>query len=296
MIDSKAVDADRITELSSIQAQTRLRRFLRRYMLAGIGAFITLFWLVIMLIGPFIAPYSAVQVDVTNRLKAPSSEHWFGTDELGRDVYSRVLLGSRISLPASFTVVLLAGLFGILYGGIAAYAGSRAEEIMMRIADVVLSFPPLILAMAIAAALGIGITNAIIAIFIVWWPKYARLSRSLVIVERSKEYVQAAQVIGYGPTRILIRHIFPNAIGPLIVLITLDLGNAIITFAGLSFLGLGVVPPFPEWGRMVSDGRLLINQWWVSSFPGFAIFTVVMGFNFLGDGIRDWLDPKARKR
>jgi peptide/nickel transport system permease protein len=296
MIETNIADANQITELSKLHAQTRLRRFARRYVLAGFGGMIILVWLILLLIGPAIAPFSPVHVDVTNRLKPPSSQHWFGTDDLGRDVFSRVLLGARISLPASFAVVFLAGLFGTLYGGIAAYAGGRIEEILMRIADVVLSFPPLILAMAIAAALGVGITNAILAIFVVWWPKYARLSRSMVIVERSKEYVQAAQVIGYGPGRILIKHIFPNAIGPIIVLLTLDIGNAIITFAGLSFLGLGVVPPFPEWGRMVSDGRLLINQWWVSGFPGLAIFTVVMGFNFLGDGIRDWIDPKARKR
>jgi peptide/nickel transport system permease protein len=296
MIEPHTGKIDHIAELTSISAQTRSVRFFRRYFLAGTGGLLILFWIVIMLISPIIAPYSAVEVDVSNRLKSPSSEHWFGTDDLGRDVYSRTLMGSRISLPASFAVVLLAGIFGTLYGGIAAYARGRIEELMMRIADVVLSFPALILAMAIAAALGVGITNAILAIFIVWWPKYARLSRSLVIVERSKEYVQAAQVIGFRPTRILLKHIFPNALGPLIVLITLDLGNAIITFAGLSFLGLGVVPPHPEWGRMVADGRLLINQWWVSSFPGFAIFTVVMGFNFLGDGIRDWIDPKARKR
>jgi peptide/nickel transport system permease protein len=296
MIESKLADVEQIANLSNLHAQTRARRFVRRYALAGLGGLIILFWMIIMLVSPAIAPYSPVQVDVTNRLKAPNSQHWLGTDDLGRDIYSRVLLGSRISLPASFAVVFLAGLFGTLYGGIAAYAGARLEEIMMRIADVVLSFPPLILAMAIAAALGVGITNAILAIFVVWWPKYARLSRSMVIVERSKEYVQAAQVIGFKPARILIRHIFPNAIGPIIVLLTLDIGNAIITFAGLSFLGLGVVPPFPEWGRMVADGRLLINQWWVSSFPGLAIFTVVMGFNFLGDGIRDWIDPKARKR
>jgi len=296
MIKPDIVRSDQIESLTSISAKTRSQRFFRRYLLAGIGGILILFWLVIMLIGPIVAPYSALEVDVSNRLKAPSSEHWFGTDDLGRDVFSRTLMGSRISLPASFIVVLLAGLFGTLYGGIAAYASGRTEEIMMRVADVVLSFPALILAMAIAAALGVGITNAVLAIFIVWWPKYARLSRSLVIVERSKEYVQAAQVIGFGPARILLRHIFPNAIGPIIVLVTLDLGNAIITFAGLSFLGLGVVPPHPEWGRMVADGRLLINQWWVSSFPGLAIFTVVMGFNFLGDGVRDWIDPKARKR
>jgi peptide/nickel transport system permease protein len=275
---------------------SRTRRYARRYLLAAIGALILLIWVIIIFIGPSIAPYSATSVEIMERLLPPSSAHLLGTDELGRDVFSRVLLGARISLPASLTVVLIGGLFGIVYGGIAAYAGSKIEEIMMRIADVVLSFPPLILAMAIAAALGIGITNAIIAMVIVWWPKYARLSRSLVLVERSKEYVQAAQVIGIKPARILFKHIFPNTIGQLIVLLTLDVGNATITFAGLSFLGLGVAPPRPEWGAMVREGRLLIEQWWVSTFPGLAILSVVMGFNFVGDAIRDWLDPRARRR
>jgi peptide/nickel transport system permease protein len=181
-------------------------------------------------------------------------------------------------------------------GGIAAYAGGKIEELIMRITDLVLCFPPIILAMAIAAALGIGITNTIIAMLVVWWPKFARLARSLVIVQRSREYVEAAHVVGFGPGRVLMRHIIPNAIGPLIVLVTLDVGNAIITFAGLSFLGLGVVPPTAEWGAMVSEGRELVEQWWVATFPGLAILTVVLGFNFLGDGIRDWLDPKARRR
>ena len=159
-----------------------------------------------------------------------------------------------------------------------------------------LCFPPIILALAIAAALGIGTTNTIIAMLVVWWPKFARLAHSLVLVQRSQEYVEAAVVIGLKPVRILARHIIPNAVGPLIVLVTLDLGNAIITFAGLSFLGLGVVPPTPEWGSMVAEGRELVEQWWVAAFPGFAILSVVLGFNFVGDGVRDWLDPRARQR
>jgi peptide/nickel transport system permease protein len=166
----------------------------------------------------------------------------------------------------------------------------------MRFTDLVLCFPPIILALAIAASLGIGTTNTIIAMLVVWWPKFARLGRSLVLQQRSQEYVAAAVVAGFGPVRILGRHIIPNAAGPLIVLVTLDIGNAIITFAGLSFLGLGVVPPTPEWGSMVAEGRQLVDQWWVAAFPGLAIFTVVLGFNFMGDGVRDWLDPKTSQR
>ena len=185
----------------------------------------------------------------------------------------------------------------MLYGAVAAFVGGKIEEAMMRVTDLFLCFPPLILAMAIAAALGVGWTNTIIAMVVVWWPKYARVSRSLVLVQRSLEYVEAARVMGFGPSRIVLRHIMPNTLGPLTTLVTLDVGNAqLITFAGLGFLGLGVVPPAPEWGAMVSEGRSLIQQWWVSVFPGLAIFSVVMGFNFLGDGIRDWLDPRTKRR
>jgi peptide/nickel transport system permease protein len=259
-----------------------------------IGAAIIAIWCVVVIIGPAFAANQLADVDVRARLKPPSSEHLFGTDELGRDIFGRVLMGARITLPVGFTVVVLGGLIGVIYGGVAAYAGHRVEEAMMRIADLVLSFPALILAMAIAAALGIGITNAIIAMVSVWWPQYARLSRSLVLTQREQEYVHSAEVVGCTPGRTLFRHIFPNTIGSLVVLLTLDIGAAIITFAGLSFLGLGVPPPTPEWGSMVSSGRLLIDQWWVSGFPGLAIFTVVVAFNFLGDGIRDWLDPRSR--
>jgi peptide/nickel transport system permease protein len=255
-----------------------------------------LVWIVLAALAPLIAPYPPNFVDVTLRLQPPSAMHWLGTDSLGRDVFSRLLIGARISLFSGVTVVLIGAVFGTLLGGIAAYAGRWIEEALMRLTDLVLCFPPIILAMAIAAALGIGITNTIIAMLVVWWPKFARLARSLVLVQRGLEYVEAAHVIGYGPARILLKHIIPNAVGPLVVLVTLDVGNAIITFAGLSFLGLGVVPPTAEWGAMISEGRELVEQWWVATFPGLAIFSVVMGFNFLGDGIRDWLDPRARRR
>jgi peptide/nickel transport system permease protein len=250
----------------------------------------------IALTAPWISPYLPDTVDVTNRLQPPSSGHWLGTDALGRDVLTRLLYGSRISLMTGFIVVLVGAAFGTLIGGIAAFARGKVEEIIMRVTDLVLCFPPIILALAIAAALGIGTTNTIIAMLVVWWPKFSRLARSLVIVQRSQEYVEAAMVVGLSPSRTLIRHILPNAVGPLVVLVTLDVGNAIITFAGLSFLGLGVVPPTPEWGSMVAEGRELVAQWWVASFPGLAILTIVLGFNFLGDGIRDWLDPKSRRR
>ncbi|MBM3535026.1 MAG: ABC transporter permease [Alphaproteobacteria bacterium] len=274
----------------------RFGRWRRRFGLAAFGAAVVLMWIAIAILAPVIAPYPFEAVDVTKRLLAPSAQHWLGTDALGRDVLSRLIWGSRISLFAGIVVVAIGAALGVLIGGVAAYAGGRAEELMMRATDLVLCFPPIILAMAIAAALGIGVRNTMIAMLVVWWPKFARLARSLVLVQRSQEYVEAAVVMGYGSGRILFRHIVPNAVGPLVVLVTLDVGQAIITFAGLSFLGLGVVPPMPEWGAMVSEGRELVDQWWVATFPGLAILSVVVGFNFLGDGIRDWLDPKSRRR
>jgi peptide/nickel transport system permease protein len=272
------------------------RRWLRRYALAVGGGAVILFWFAVALLAPVISPYNPEFVDIASRLQPPSHAHWLGTDALGRDVLSRVLFGSRISLIAGFSVVVISAVFGTVLGAIAAYVRGRGEELLMRLTDLVLCFPPIILAMAIAAALGIGTTNTIIAMLIVWWPKYARLARSLVLVQRAQEYVEAAHVLGFSHAHILFRHVVPNAIGPLIVMVTLDLGNAILVFAGLSFLGLGVVPPTPEWGAMVAEGRELVQQWWVATFPGLAILSVVMGFNFVGDGIRDWLDPHARRR
>ena len=272
------------------------RRWMKRYGLAAAGGVIIVGWLLAALFAPWVSPFDPNFVDVANRLKPPSALHWLGTDALGRDVLSRIIFGARVSLTVGLVVVLVGGLFGTLLGALAAYARGWAEEALMRVTDLVFCFPPIILAMAIAAALGIGTVNTVIAMLIVWWPKFARLARSLVITQRSLEYVEAAQSVGYGPAHILLRQIMPNAVGPLIVLVTLDLGNAILVFAGLSFLGLGVVPPTAEWGAMVAEGRELVQQWWVATFPGLAILTVVMGFNFVGDGIRDWLDPHARTR
>ncbi|MFI5012832.1 MAG: ABC transporter permease [Hyphomicrobiales bacterium] len=291
-----AFDQASVSYAAIAPARTRRQRWRRRYGIAAIGAAIILAWIVIAVAAPLLTPYSPNAVDVSIRLRPPSGAHWLGTDELGRDVLTRLLYGSRISLVTGFVVVILGSVFGTLAGGAAAYMRGRGEELIMRLTDLVLCFPPIILALAIAAALGIGTTNTIIAMLVVWWPKFARLAHSLVLVQRSQEYVEAAVVVGLKPGRILLRHIIPNAVGPLIVLITLDIGNAIITFAGLSFLGLGVVPPTPEWGSMVAEGRELVEQWWVAAFPGFAILTVVLGFNFLGDGVRDWLDPKSRRR
>jgi peptide/nickel transport system permease protein len=275
---------------------TSRRRWLYRYGLAAAGALIILVWLLLALLAPWVTRYDPNAVNVAGRLLPPSAVHWFGSDALGRDAFTRVIFGARVSLFVGFVVVLAGAVFGTLLGATAAYAGGLAEEALMRLTDLVFCFPPIILAMAIAAALGIGTINTMIAMLVVWWPKYARLARSLVITQRSLEYVEAAQSIGFGWAHVLLRQIMPNAVGPLVVLVTLDLGNAILVFAGLSFLGLGVVPPTAEWGAMVADGRELVQQWWVATFPGIAILSVVLGFNFVGDGVRDWLDPHARTR
>jgi peptide/nickel transport system permease protein len=274
----------------------RRRRWLRRYGLAALGGAVIIAWIAAAILAPVLTPYAPNTVNVAGRLAAPSTAHWLGTDELGRDVLTRIIYGARTSLMVGFAVVLIGGAIGTLIGAVAAYAGRWLEEALMRATDLMFCFPPIILAMAIAAALGIGTRNTVIAMLVVWWPKFARLARSLVLGQRSLEYVAAAQTIGFSPSHILFRQILPNAVGPLVVLVTLDLGNAILVFAGLSFLGLGVVPPTPEWGSMVSEGRELVAQWWVATFPGIAILTVVIGFNFVGDGLRDWLDPHARRR
>jgi peptide/nickel transport system permease protein len=289
-------DAAAALAATTDSAAGRRRRWRRRYLLAVLGCAVVVIWLVAAVLAPWITPYSPNTVNVAGRLAAPSAVHWLGTDELGRDVLTRIVYGARTSLTVGFTVVVIGGAVGTLIGAVAAYARGWADEILMRATDLMFCFPPVILAMAIAAALGIGTRNTVIAMLIVWWPKFARLARSLVLGQRSLEYVAAARTIGFSPVHILFRQIMPNALGPLVVLVTLDLGNAILVFAGLSFLGLGVVPPTPEWGSMVSEGRELVSQWWVATFPGVAILTVVIGFNFVGDGLRDWLDPHARRR
>ncbi len=288
--------ATALADAATGSAAGRRQRWLRRYLLPVLGGVVILAWLLAAALAAWITPYAPNTVDVAGRLAAPSLAHWLGTDELGRDVLTRIIYGARTSLTVGFTVVLIGGGLGTLVGAIAAYARGWTEEAMMRATDLMFCFPPIILAMAIAAALGIGTRNTVIAMLVVWWPKFARLARSLVLGQRSLEYVAAARTIGFSPTHILFRQILPNALGPLVVLVTLDLGNAILVFAGLSFLGLGVVPPTPEWGSMVSEGRELVSEWWVATFPGIAILTVVIGFNFVGDGLRDWLDPHARRR
>jgi peptide/nickel transport system permease protein len=275
-----------------------IKRFLRqKNLMFKIGLFICLAWIIIALFAPVLAthdPYlnSTAPDDL---FQPPSAAHWFGTDGLGRDVFSRVLYASQVSLPAGLVTVLISFTVGILFGGLAGYIGGIVDDIMMRVSEMVQSFPPLILAMVIAAALGPNITNSILAMAVIWWPNYARLTRSIVLSVKENDYVTAGKVMGAGHGRLLVREILPNSVGPLIVMCTLDLGNAILMFSGLSFLGLGVSLPTAEWGAMVSEGVQTFNNWWIATFPGLAIFSIALGANFVGDGLRDYMDPKMRR-
>jgi len=259
-----------------------------------IGTVIVGAWLVTALAAPLIAPQSPVDVDVMNRLQPPSNGHLFGTDEAGRDNFSRIVYGARITIPAALGVILVAVLVGSAVGAVAGYAGGRVDEVLMRVVDVVLAFPSILLAMAITAALGLGLRHAMLAMILVWWPEFARLMRGQVLATKANDYVASARALGAETWRIVGLHVIPNAFPPIVVKATLDIGNAIILTAALSFIGLGAVPPEPEWGAMIAAGRAKFEYWWAATFPGLAILSVVLGFNFLGDGLQDWLNPRLR--
>ncbi|MFN3742857.1 MAG: ABC transporter permease [Anaerolineales bacterium] len=283
--------------LSAVPPSSEARRFLRRFLRRRsgvIGAAILVMWLFLGLFAPLIGPFSPLQQNLRERLSPPSAVHLFGTDEVGRDIFSRVLYGARISLPVALMVVALSGTLGIALGAVAGFVGGWTDEIIMRLADATLAFPALILAMAITTALGPGLFNAALAMTLVLWPEYARLMRGEVLRIREMEYVTAARALGASPGRLLLRHIVPNAIPLMLVKASLDAGNAILLASALSFVGLGATPPSPEWGAMISMGRQKFFEWWVAAFPGLAIFSTVMGFNFLGDALRDLVDPRLR--
>lgn len=271
------------------------KRFLRRSPLAVIGILIVLVSIIIALTSQWITPYDPIGIDLKNKLVEPSAQHVFGTDDMGRDVLSRVLAGTKVSLLSAFIIISISMIFGTIVGMIAGYSGGWVDDILMRLTDIFLAFPAFILAMAISATLGASLQNALIAISTVWWPWYARLVRGQVLSIRKLEYVQAAESVGVKPARIIFRHILPNAFGPVIVQGTLDVGNAILLTSSLSFIGLGAQPPTPEWGAMVSVGRLyFLSYWWVPTMPGLAILICVVGFNLLGDAIRDFFDVRQR--
>ena len=259
------------------------------------GSVVCFVWILVAVFSYQIVPYDPLAQDLERRFEPPSFVHWFGTDTLGRDIFSRVIVGSRLSLTAGILTVLIAGTIGSLFGAVAGYFGGLIDDIMMRISEMVMAFPAIILAMTITAALGPSLYNTILAMVIVSWPNYARVMRSMVIYIKQNEYVDASRTLGASESRTMFVEVLPNSLGPVIVMGTLDLGNAILIFSGLSFLGLGAPPPNPEWGAMVADGMQNFGYWWIGSFPGLAIFTISIAANFLGNGLRDYLDPRLRK-
>ena len=269
---------------------------LKRNPVVLLGILVIVFWVVISLVAPQLAPGDPLAQNVSGRLSAPGDEYALGSDELGRDILTRVMYGGRITLPAALAVVVVDGILGTIIGALAGYAGGLWDETMMRITELFMAFPTIILAMAITAALGPDIQNAVIALIVVRWPNYARLTRGLILDVKNEDYVEATRSLGANHFYILRKTLLPNTIAPAIVYGTLDIGNAILLFAGLSFLGLGPEPSSPEWGRMVSIGIDFFDQWWMWLFPGMAIASIVMAFNFIGDGLRDILDPRTRKQ
>ncbi len=271
---------------------------LLREPVAMVGFLIVAGWLLLALIAPILPLEDPNYVQMDRKLQSPSWSHPFGTDDVGRDLVSRVIYASRVSVPAGILVVAVTVVIGCTVGAIAGFAGGKLDTLIMRICDAVLSFPSIILAMAIAAARGgPGLSNAMIAVIIVLWPEYARLMRGQVLTIKENEFVSAAKSIGVSSRRVLFRHILPSTDAPIVVKATLDVGAAIVLTAGLSFIGIGAVPPTAEWGAMVNQGaKVGLQYWWYSTFPGIAILTVVMGLNFFGDGLRDALDPRRRRR
>jgi len=271
--------------------------FLRHSPLNLLGVVLIALFLFLVVFGSVLAPHDPIQPNVALKLQPPSSTYWFGTDELGRDVFSRVLSGAKYSLGIAFIILSIAVVVGTLVGLIAGYVGGLVDELLMRLTDLFLAFPALVLAMAIAATLGRNLQNTVIALTVVYWPWYARLVRGQVLWLKEREFIEAARAIGASPWRIVGRHILPNTLAVIIVQLTLDVGYAVLATSGLSFLGLGAQPPTPEWGTMIASARTFFRDaWWYMTFPGLALTLTVLGFNLLGDGLRDFLDPRTRRR
>lgn len=264
--------------------------------LAVIGFLIVAAFVLIAFLAPYIAPYGISTRDWYHTLNAPSWAHLFGTDDMGGDVFSRIIWGSRISLYIGFLVVFTAILLGSIVGGISGYFGGIIDEIIMRITDIFLAFPSLILAMVICTALGRSIENVMLALCITWWPTYARIIRGQALSIREQKYIEAAKAVGGTDKHIILRHLLPNSLSPIIVQSTMDFGNVILVAAGLSFIGFGAQPGAAEWGRMVSDGSaFMMSSPWIVTFTGLAILVVCLSFNLFGDGLRDIMDPKSRR-
>ncbi|MBC9247370.1 ABC transporter permease [Paracoccus sp. 11-3] len=292
-----------LTDAPLTRHQARLGAFYQGWLtfrankLAMLGLIILILLIGMAIFAPWLAPQSPFAQNLAGRLQPPSPEHWLGTDALGRDIMSRLIYGSRITLFIVGTVALIAPVIGLFIGTVAGFAGGWVDQVLMRITDIFLAFPKLILALAFVAALGPGIGNAVLALALTGWPPYARLARAETLTIRNADFIAAARLQGAGRMRLLIRHIWPLCISSLIVRVALDMAGIILSAAGLGFLGLGAQPPMPEWGAMISDGRIyILDFWWVAAMPGLAIFIVSLAFNLLGDGLRDVLDPKGAKQ
>lgn len=258
---------------------------------AGFAVIVAL--ILVALLAPWIATHDPYAQDLAQRLEPPSAAHWFGTDQVGRDIFSRVVYGSRITLLIVFLVAIIVAPIGLLVGTVAGYAGGRVDAVLMRTTDIFLAFPGLVLALAFVAALGPGLVNAVIAIALTHWPGFARLARAETLVVRSSDYIAASRIQGASAARIIFRHVMPMCIPSVVVRTSLNMAGVILTAAGLGFLGLGAQPPSPEWGAMLASGRrFLLDYWWLATFPGLAILMVSLAFNLLGDGLRDVLDPR----
>ncbi|BFT69584.1 MULTISPECIES: nickel transporter permease [Paenibacillus] len=269
---------------------------LRKNKLAMLGGYVILFYFLVAIFAPLLAPYDPYHIDLVNKLKPPSVEHWMGTDDKGRDVLSRLIVGTRLSLSVGFVAVFIGAFFGIVLGLFAGYYGKWVDTIIMRVIDVLLAFPGILLALAIVSALGPSLINVMIAIGVFSIPMFARIVRGSTLSVKKLEYIDAIRSLGASDMRIIFVHIFPNILSPIIVQATLRLATAILSAAGLSFLGLGAQPPLPEWGAMLSNGRdFLFTVPYLALFPGLAISTLVIGFNVFGDGLRDALDPRMKQ-
>lgn len=277
----------------------RFKRGLRQFFIGKwlnvIGFALILGFLFLSFFGTALAPYDPLNPSIYDQLQGPSATHLFGTDSLGRDVLSRVMSGAHISLSVAAIVLSIAVTLGVLVGGLSGFFGGWIDDVLMRVTDLFLAFPFLVLAIAISASLGPSLRNTIIALSVVYWPWYARLVRSQVLTVRTREFIESARASGCSNRRLLLRHVMPNAMSPVIVQLTLDVGFAILATASLSFIGLGAQPPSPEWGAMINDARAYFQTaWWYITFPGIALALTVLGFNLIGDGLRDFLDPRTR--
>ena len=278
------------------EAPSSLRRMLRaiyRDRLAMLGILIVLVTLIVAFSASWLAPYDPIEVNFSEKLLPPSPAHLLGTDENGRDILSRCMYGIRISLEVAVVVLSVAVTLGIVLGGLAGFVGGRVDDVLMKVTEIFLAFPALVLALAIAAALRPSLNNAMLAVAIVWWPWYARLVRAQTLSIKQLPYVEAARALGSGEISIFVRHILPNCIAPVLVMASLDVGFTILMTASLSFVGLGAQSPTPELGAMIGRGRIyMLDQWWVPTFPGLVIFIMILGVNLMGDSVRDLLDPR----